>query len=95
MVSVVGAGLLPLAADLSSRDVYHYAGFVLSAILMGLVWIPYGWAADDRVGLYHTIFRSLGCYAAYLFAPAPWRILAICGVVLLAYAYSFLFMRKP
>jgi len=65
------------------------------AILMGLVWIPYGWAADDPVGLRHTIFRSLGCYAAYLFAPAPWRILAICGVVLLAYAYSFLFMRKP
>lgn len=65
-----------------------------AAILMGLVWIPYGWAADDRVGLHHTIFRSLGCYAAYLFAPAPWRVLAICGVVLLAYAYSFLFMRR-
>jgi Cu-processing system permease protein len=34
-----GAGLLPLAADLSSRDVYHYAGFVFSAILMGLAFL--------------------------------------------------------
>jgi Cu-processing system permease protein len=34
-----GAGLLPLAADLSTGDVYHYAGFVLSAILMGLAFL--------------------------------------------------------
>jgi Cu-processing system permease protein len=34
-----GAGLLPLAAELSTRDVYHYAGFVLSAILMGLAFL--------------------------------------------------------
>jgi Cu-processing system permease protein len=34
-----GAGLLPLAADLSTGDVYHYAGFVLSAILMGMAFL--------------------------------------------------------
>ncbi len=34
-----GAGLLPLAAGLSANDVYHYAGFVLSAILMGLAFL--------------------------------------------------------
>lgn len=34
-----GAGLLPLAAELSNRDVYHYAGFVFSAILMGLAFL--------------------------------------------------------
>lgn len=34
-----GAGLLPLAADLSANDVLHYAGFVLSALLMGLAFL--------------------------------------------------------
>jgi hypothetical protein len=65
------------------------------AILMGIVWIPYGWAADDPVGLQHTIGRSVAAYAAYLFAPEPWTATAICVVVLLSYAYSFLRMKKP
>lgn len=34
-----GAGLLPLAADLSANDVLHYAGFVLSALLMGMAFL--------------------------------------------------------
>jgi Cu-processing system permease protein len=34
-----GAGLLPLAADLTTNDGYHYAGFVFSAILMGLAFL--------------------------------------------------------
>lgn len=34
-----GAGLLPLAAQLGSNDLYHYAGFVLSAILMGMAFL--------------------------------------------------------
>ncbi|WP_223305955.1 MULTISPECIES: ABC transporter permease [unclassified Massilia] len=34
-----GAGLLPLAAQLSPNDAYHYAGFVLSAILMGMAFL--------------------------------------------------------
>ena len=34
-----GAGLLPLAAQLGLRDFYHYAGFVFSAILMGMAFL--------------------------------------------------------
>ncbi|WP_188130171.1 ABC transporter permease [Massilia mucilaginosa] len=34
-----GAGLLPLAAELTVRDGYHYAGFVGSAILMGMAFL--------------------------------------------------------
>lgn len=34
-----GAGLLPLAAQLGTRDIYHYAGFVFSAILMGMAFL--------------------------------------------------------
>jgi hypothetical protein len=65
------------------------------AILMGLVWIPYGWAADDPVGLRHAVARTVGCYAAFLVVPAPWRLTAICGIVLVCYGYSLVFMRRP
>ena len=34
-----GAGLLPMAAQLSRNDLFHYAGFVGSAILMGLAFL--------------------------------------------------------
>jgi Cu-processing system permease protein len=34
-----GAGLLPLSAQLGSNEVYHYLGFVLSAILMGMAFL--------------------------------------------------------
>jgi Cu-processing system permease protein len=34
-----GAGLLPLAGELTVRDGFHYAGFVGSAILMGLAFL--------------------------------------------------------
>lgn len=34
-----GAGLLPLVSELSSSDAFHYAGFVGSAILMGLAFL--------------------------------------------------------
>lgn len=34
-----GAGLLPLAAQLGANDFYHYLGFVLSAILMGMAFL--------------------------------------------------------
>jgi hypothetical protein len=65
------------------------------AILMGLVWVPYGWAADDPVGMRHAIVRVIACYAAYLFLPHGLRTTAICVVVLLCYAFSFVTMRKP
>ena len=48
-----GAGLLPLARELSLGDGYHYAGFVGSAILMGLAFLSISMlvsvAALDRV----------------------------------------------
>jgi nitrate reductase NapE component len=64
------------------------------AILMGLVWVPYGWAADDPVGMRHSVARTLLCYAAYLLVPPAWRSTAICLVVLLCYAYSFVALRR-
>jgi Cu-processing system permease protein len=33
------AGLLPLAAQLNSNDLYHYAGFVFSAALLGMAFL--------------------------------------------------------
>lgn len=65
------------------------------AILMALVWIPYGWAANDPVGMEHAIGRSVASYVAYALVPAPWTASAIAGVVILAYAYSFVRMRRP
>jgi hypothetical protein len=65
------------------------------AILMGIIWIPWGWAANDPVGLRHTIARCVLSYACFLFVPAPYTATAISIAVLLCYLYSLLFMRKP
>jgi Cu-processing system permease protein len=34
-----GAGLLPLASHLDANDFFHYSGFVLSAVLMGMAFL--------------------------------------------------------
>lgn len=34
-----GAGLIPLTSAVTPNDVYHYAGFVVSAILMGMAFL--------------------------------------------------------
>ena len=34
-----GAGMLPMATKLGSSDLFHYAGFVFSAILMGMAFL--------------------------------------------------------
>jgi Cu-processing system permease protein len=48
-----GAGLLPLASALDANDAFHYAGFVGSAILMGLAFLSISMlvsvVAQDRV----------------------------------------------
>ncbi len=48
-----GAGVLPLANELTLRDGFHYAGFVGSAILMGLAFLSLSMlvsvTAQDRV----------------------------------------------
>ncbi len=64
------------------------------AILMAIIWIPYGWAADDPVGMQHAIGRSILVYAAYLFVPTPYKTTAISLAVLLSYAYTLVRMRK-
>ncbi len=65
------------------------------AILMGIIWIPYGWAADDPVGLQHAIGRSLLSYASFLFVPDPYKATAIGIAVILSYLYNLIRMRKP
>ena len=94
--SIIGIGLMfPLvigAADLAGEPDIMVLGV---AILAGIIWIPYGWGANDAVGLRHAIARSLGCYLAFWFAPDAFRATAICAVVALAYLYSLAAMRKP
>jgi hypothetical protein len=63
------------------------------AILAGVVWIPFGWAADDPSGTMHAVGRGIGCYLAYGLCPAPWTASAICAVVMVAYLYSLAVMR--
>ena len=65
------------------------------AILMGIIWVPYGWGSDDPVGMQHAVGRAAGSYAAYLLAPDPYKASAIAVVVLLSYAWSFFRMRRP
>jgi hypothetical protein len=50
---------------------------------MGLIWIQYGWAADDPVGIQHAIARSILSYARFLFAPESYKATAISAAVLL------------
>jgi uncharacterized membrane protein YhaH (DUF805 family) len=57
----------------------HDPGLIVlgGAVLMGIIWIPYGWGADDPVGLQHAVGRSVLAYVAYLFAPNPYQASAI------------------
>jgi hypothetical protein len=75
----------------------HSANLIVlgGAILMGVIWIPYGWAADDPVGLQHAIGRSMLSYACFLFAPEPYKASAISVAVILSYVYSLIRMRRP
>ncbi len=66
-----------------------------AAILTGIVWIPYGWAANDPVGMRHAIARIALCYIAYIFVPAGYVGVAISAAVLACYTYSMLYMRRP
>lgn len=94
--SIIGIGLMfPLvigAADAAGDPSLSVLGV---AILAGIIWIPYGWAANDPVGLRHAIVRAVGCYLAWWFAPDALRATAVCAVVALSYLYSLVAMRKP
>jgi len=91
MVALLWPLVLVAAYAAHDPNLYVLGG----AILMGIIWIPYGWAADDRIGMEHAIGRGILCYAAFIFVPAPHKSLAISVVVMLAYLYSFARMRRP
>jgi hypothetical protein len=65
------------------------------AIFAGMVWVPHGWAAQDRSGMIHFIIRAALCYAAYLFAPEAYKTAAIAGAAALTYVYAIWAMKKP
>lgn len=93
-LALVGA-LWPLVIIATLMAHAPYLTVLGGAILMGIVWIPYGWAANDPVGLRHAIARAILCYACFLFVPSPYKVPAISVAVLLCYGYSLIFMRKP
>jgi hypothetical protein len=64
------------------------------AILMGIVWIPYGWAADDPAGMQHALARAVLSYAAFLGAPAPYKATAVSIAVLVCYVHSLIRMKR-
>lgn len=64
------------------------------ALFTGVIWIPYGWAADDPVGMRRAIAQAVGSYAAYAIVPAPHTASAICAVVVICYIYV-LVAAKP
>lgn len=94
--SIIGIGLMfPLvigAVDAAGDPNIMVLGV---AILAGVIWIPYGWGANDPVGLRHAIARAVGCYIAYWFSPDDLKAACICAVVALSYIYSLVAMRKP
>lgn len=96
LTSIAGIAVTVPVIIYGARAAHDPAIVVLGmAILAGVIWIPYGWAAGDPVGLRHAIGRAVACYAAFALAPADLRASAICAAVVLAYGYSLAFMRRP
>lgn len=94
MRSIVSIGVMVPLVLMAARTANDPDLVVLGmAILAGVIWIPWGWAADDNVGLTHVVARSLGCYAAYSLAPSAYRASAICAVVVVSYIYTLTFMK--
>ena len=91
LVALVWPLVLIGAYQAHSADLIVLGG----AILMGIIWIPYGWAANDPVGLQHAIGRAVLSYACFLFVPTHYKASAIAVAVLLSYTYSLIRMRKP
>ncbi len=93
--SIVGIGVtVPLVIMAASTAKAPDLVVLGMAILAGVIWIPYGWAADDKAGMIHAVIRAVGCYAAYVLATDAYRASAICAVVVASYAYTLTFMRK-
>ena len=92
-IAMIGAvvPLVVVAAGLASEPLLVLLGM---AILAGVIWIPWGWAAGDPVGMRHAIGRTAGCYIAYAFAPQSLNGVAICAVVVLSYAFTLMGSKK-
>ncbi|WP_324809151.1 hypothetical protein SH584_05335 [Sphingomonas sp. LY29] len=94
--SIIGIGLMfPLVIGAASAARDPDVMVLGVAILAGIIWIPYGWGANDPVGLRHAIVRAVGCYVAFWFAPDALKATMICAVVAAAYLYSLAAMRRP
>jgi hypothetical protein len=95
LISILGIGvtvpLILISAQVASDPNIVVLGM---AILAGVIWIPYGWAADDRAGIIHAVVRAIGCYLAFAFVPDPHKATAVCIVVVASYIYTLAFMRK-
>ncbi len=95
LLSILSIGLtVPLVLVAASSAGNPLLVVLGMAILAGVIWIPYGWAADDKVGLIHAVGRGVGAYFAYAYVAEPYKATAICGVVVISYLYSFAFMKK-
>ncbi|QJB69782.1 DUF7010 family protein [Parasphingorhabdus halotolerans] len=95
LLSIVGIAVTVPAILIGAQAAGEPDIIVLGmAILAGVIWIPYGWAADDKVGVIHAVGRAVGCYVAYALIEEPYRATAICAVVVLSYLYSLIFMKK-
>ncbi|HEY6816145.1 MAG TPA: hypothetical protein VI168_11440 [Croceibacterium sp.] len=96
LVSIVGIGLMfPLVISAGQATFDPDLVVLGVAILAGVIWIQYGWGADDPVGLRHAVVRAIGCYLAFWFAPEGTKAATICAVVVTSYAYSLVAMKKP
>lgn len=94
--SIAGIGLMfPLVISASLAANNPTIMVLGVAILAGVIWIQYGWGADDGAGIRHAVVRAIGCYAAFWIVPKPYTASAICAVVGLCYLYSLATMRRP
>jgi len=88
LLSVLAVALVVPFAVISSRASDPNLMVLGMAVLTGIVWIFYGWAADDPSGVRHAIIRAIGSYAAYSLLPVAGQVPAICAVVVGCYIYS-------
>ena len=89
-------GLLTPLVIIAARAMGEADFLILGmAILAGMVWVPYGWGADDPAGFRHFVLRAVLCYAAYLFVPEPLRGAGVAAAAALTYLYAIAAMRKP
>ena len=95
LTSVLGIAIVVPIAVIAANAAGEPLLVVLGmAVLVGAIWIPYGWAADDPVGLRRAVGQAVGCYAAYALVPQPYTASAICAVVVAGYVYVLLAAKK-